>query len=148
MMQHPSHTEQFAGEHRAALQHAGQRHRVAAPKRRSWWSRRPTDERAEDTFELLRIGAAIPPPGSRAFAAWASDFGQRIADEGLARCERQARTIAMLARGCRLAPESVAVVVDRTQPVVARERAIGNLLVALADDQPCAPALRATSSAA
>jgi hypothetical protein len=108
-MNHLLNTSQFAADRRAALITAGADERRARPS---------------------RIAAEIPTPGSPAFEQWAMSFGHRVAEIGLGRDERAAGRLARLAGDA--APVAAAVLADRSQPVVARERALGRVLAVLA----------------
>ncbi|MET0460494.1 MAG: hypothetical protein ABW195_14680, partial [Ilumatobacteraceae bacterium] len=79
---------------------------------------------------------AIPEPGSAAFRSWASDLAHDVAEHGLAGVERAVTDVC--ASACRRGLEAtcVEIVADRTQPPVARERALGHILMTLASWSP------------
>ena len=131
-MHHPNATSQFVADRRSALLAAGLDHRAARPERTT----DPVLGPDADPCVVATITAAIPSPGTAGFAAWAADFGDRIATDGVVMHHRRVSTLATLARHLSVELVSAAVAADRTQPAVARERAVGRLLVALSAT-PC-----------
>src|SRR6478609_7139884 len=127
VLHHPDATSQFAADRRSALLAGGSARRAA---------RRPmpaeiSDEAHGDPCAIARLTAAIPPPGTTAFAVWAADFGERIAVDGVAAHEFRVRALVTLGRHVSGEAISATIAGDRTQPAVARERALGRLLVTL-----------------
>jgi len=80
--------------------------------------------------------AAIPEPGSEAFRAWASDLAHDVAEHGLEHLERAAAAVCASARRRSVESTCVEIVGDRGQPPVARERALGHILMTLAAWSP------------
>jgi len=113
MTLHPILTMQLADDRRAALTAAAGRRRRAEP-----------------------APASIPSPGTAAFAAWAAAFGDLVADRGLDDLERQVGTLCRIARRHGASTTATAILADRQQPDVARHRALGLVLVALAAPVP------------
>lgn len=72
--------------------------------------------------------------------------GEQVAAAGLAAAEQRIAAVVGVARREGIAGQLVAVVTDRTQPAVARERALGRLLAALdAAPEPDRPAARSAA---
>ena len=113
-------TQQLVDQHRTAAIADADRHRLVAT------GRRRTDAAA----------VAIPEPGSAAFRSWAADLAHAVAEDGLNAVERAVTDVC--ASACRRGLEAtcVAIVADRAQPSVARERALGHILLTLASWSP------------
>ena len=109
MSLHPILTMQLADDRRATLT-------AAAVRRR----------------QLETAPATIPPPGTSAFAAWAATFGDHVANDGLHGVERDVGALCRIARRHGVSATATSILADRQQPDVARQRALGLVLVALA----------------
>jgi hypothetical protein len=100
MFQHPSHTAQFAADHRLAR-------RAEASRRRN--------RRAAVRVDRL-----------------AADIGEHVAAVGLGEARADVDTAIDLARRLGVGRSLTSIVTDPAQPPVARERALGRLLVVVA----------------
>ena len=80
----------------------------------------------------LAVGRSRPPvPYTDEFSAWAGRLAALVAEAGIGVAERPVARIVQLARRHGAPPGAVAVLADRGAPSVARERALGRVLVAL-----------------
>jgi hypothetical protein len=121
-------TQQLIDQRRTSAIDDARRHRLAATARRGG---DPTP-------------TAIPEPGSPAFHAWASDLAHEVAEHGIDGVERAVADVCASARRRRLDATCVEIVADRREPPVARERALGHVLMSLA---AWSPAMAATDAA-
>lgn len=111
-MSHPIFTMQLADDRRAELRAAAHRYRA-----------------------LTRIGPTAPP-GTPAFGDWASALGHLVARHGIDRVEVQVADLCRTASLHGVASTATTILADRQQPEVARERALGRVLTALAMWEP------------
>lgn len=72
-----------------------------------------------------------PAAGSAEFSVWAGRLAAFVAEAGIGAAERPVGRVVPLARRHGASPGAVAVLADRSAPSVARERALGLVLVAL-----------------
>lgn len=79
----------------------------------------------------------VPSADSPAFCDWATAFAHQIADHGFAGMERRVAELARVAREAAVSTTMVAIMADRAQPEPARQRAFGEILVAMIDRAPC-----------
>jgi hypothetical protein len=75
---------------------------------------------------------------SAEFEQYAADVGERVAAIGIDRSGTDVATVVAVARQCGVGTALAAIAADASQPTVARERALGRLLAALANDLPTA----------
>lgn len=72
----------------------------------------------------------------RGFDEFAAELGERVAADGVDGAAREIDAVVRLARRRCVGSSLAAIVADRAQPVVARERALGRLLATLASPAP------------
>jgi len=100
-----------------------------------------TDARQHRLARTGRRGAgadatAIPEPGSASFRTWASELAHDVAEHGIDSVEGAVADVCASARRRGLESTCVGILADRREPAVARERALGHVLVALASWSP------------
>jgi len=115
-------TEQLIDQRRTTAITDAHRHRLARTGRRG---------AGADT-------TAIPEPGSAAFRTWASELAHLVAERGIAAAEGPVADVCASARRRGLESTCVGIVADRAEPGVARERALGHILMTLASWSPTA----------
>jgi hypothetical protein len=100
---------------------------------------------ASAVLPALAVSRARPPtPYTEQFSAWAGRLAAFVAEAGVGAVERPVGRVVQLARRHGAPPGAVAVLADRGAPSVARERALGIVLVALsAVGQPTGTQLEA-----
>jgi hypothetical protein len=124
-------TDRIASLHQTARRVSARRRTTAL--RRTF---APTPAITSAVLPALAVSRSRPPdPGTDEFSAWAGRLAAFVAETGIGAVERPVARIVRLARRHGAPPGAVAVLADRSAPGVARERALGHVLVALADQR-------------
>ena len=117
-------TQQLIDQRRTTAIADAQRHRLATIGRRA----------------AASASAAIPEPGSAAFRSWASELAHHVAEHGIGSIEGPVADVCASARRRGLESTCVGILADRQEPAVARERALGHVLMTLSSWSPTATA--------
>ena len=117
---------------------------AANGRRWDWRNRRdrvtPPESTCIEIPVLAPARGAVPTQGSLDFRRWADTLCHVAADDGIHRIEEEIAELVSIARRDRVAPGCTEIVADRSQPAVARERALGRVvtrLVLLPDTRRC-----------
>ena len=113
-------TQQLVDQRRTTAMADAQRHRLSMSGRRG----------------TATAVTAIPEPGGDAFRSWAAELAHLVAEHGIEHAERSVADVCASARRRGLDTTCVEIVADLREPAVARERALGHILMTLASWSP------------